>query len=207
MPIKETIIHDFYTKIIVWELTESAKELLLLLSLDEKKIGAYKNLPLKQGLEYLGISACLKELAINLEINYTEKGKPFLDNKTFLSISHSNKMVCVGVSNIPIGIDIEFNKPKKIENIQSKFLCEDEKNWLENKPNKIDFLQIIWGIKESLYKLDGGNLYNFINHYKVTWFDLIEDHPIICSIIENEKNRNFSAFYRKIEDYFLVWTI
>ncbi|MFA9290781.1 MAG: 4'-phosphopantetheinyl transferase superfamily protein [Solirubrobacteraceae bacterium] len=206
MPIKQVIKHDFCTKIIIWQLTETAEEFLSFLSLNEVELSRLNKLSKKKGLEFLAIRACLNELKLNGSIlKYTQRGKPFLANEQFVSISHSREMVSVAISNKRIGVDIEINRPEKLENIISKFICEEEQLWLENKSNKTDFLSIIWGIKESLYKLNGGNLYNFLNHYKVNAFNLIENTSIECLIIENKKSREYYAFYKKIDAYFLVW--
>jgi 4'-phosphopantetheinyl transferase len=205
MPIKQIINHALSTKIIVWHLTESIEELLSNLKLDEAQLNYFINLPKKKGLEYLGVKSCLKKFSVESKLFYNKKGKPFLKNNQFISISHSESMVCVALSNKPIGVDIEMNHPKKIENIQSKFICDDELEWISNKPNKADYLHIIWGIKEGLYKLNGGKFWNFLHHYQVGKFELIENQKIKCAIIENQIKTNYEAFYQKIENYFLVW--
>lgn len=42
------------------------------------------------------------------KIMYTKNGKPYLNNGIYLSISHDNDIVVVALSNVPVGIDIQY---------------------------------------------------------------------------------------------------
>ena len=167
----------------------------------------YLTLTPKQAKEYLGLRACLKVLDLDLEIYYDSKGKPYLPATNQISITHSYNMVCVGLSEFNIGIDIEKNRPVKIHNIKEKFIREqDEAAWIP-KENESEYLHVIWGIKEGLYKLNGGNIWNFLHHYRVEPFELIEKTTIKCWISDDTQSRKYFAHYTKVEDYFLVWVL
>lgn len=206
MPIIDYINKPNLVKIITWEVNESNEELLDYLQLNEYRQKKYANLRPKQAREYLGLRACLKELGVDYDVNYDEKGKPFLPTDDQISITHSYGKVAVGISDFPIGIDIELSRPHKISNIKNKFVRLDEQEWLPKKDEN-EYLHIIWGIKEGLYKLNGGNLWNFLHHYRVESFDLVENRPIQCWISDEFKSQKFTAYYKMIDDHYLVWVL
>lgn len=200
-------INDFkHTRIITWEVSESDEELLEHLQLEDYRREKYTNLRPKQAREYLGLRACLKKLDLDYDVNYDERGKPFLPTNKEISITHSYGLVSVGVSEYNIGIDIELARPKKILNIKHKFARPDESCWIP-KDHEIEYLHVIWGMKEGLYKLNGGNLWNFLNHYRVEEFELVENNQIICWISDEIKSRKYHAFYKMIGEYYLVWVL
>lgn len=206
MPVIDYINDQKHTRIITWEVNENNDDLLAYLQLEEYRMAKYQNLRPKQAREYLGLRACLKKLDLDYDVNYDEKGKPFLPTNKEISITHSYGKVAVGVSEYNIGIDIELARPKKILNIKHKFARKDEQDWIP-KEQEIEFLHIIWGIKEGLYKLNGGNLWNFLNHYRVEEFDLIENNQIVCWISDDIKSRKYHAFYKLVEDHYLIWVL
>ena len=206
MPIIDNINKPNLVKIITWEVNETNEELLDFLQLNEYRIEKFKSLRPKQAREYLGLRACLKSLDLDYDVNYDEKGKPYLPTENYISITHSYGKVSVGVSEFPIGIDIELSRPKKIANIKNKFVRLDEQEWLP-KQDENEYLHIIWGIKEGLYKLNGGNLWNFLHHYRVEEFDLIQNSSIQCWISNDDKSEKFTARYKMIEDHYLVWVL
>lgn len=206
MPVIDYINDKKHTRLITWDVSESNEEMLEYLQLKDYRVEKYHNLRPKQAKEYLGLRACLKKLDLDLDVNYDEKGKPFLPTNKEISITHSYGLVAVGVSEFNIGIDIELSRPKKILNIKHKFARPDELKWIP-KAEENEFLHIIWGIKEGLYKLNGGNLWNFLNHYRVEEFDLIENNQIVCWISDDVKSRKYHAFYKMVNDHYLIWVL
>ena len=205
MPIIEFIEKTHNTKVLVWKVTETNEELLEYVTLNEERLERFSILSEKRKREFLGIRACMKFLNLDHEILYTENGKPYIPISQNISFTHSYGMVAVAVSDLNIGIDIELTRTKEILNIQHKFIREDEINFISEKL-KTDYLHIIWGIKEGLYKLNGGNLWNFLHNYKVDSSELNEN-PIDCWVLEEEKSNKYHAYYKKIEEYYLVWTL
>lgn len=206
MPIIDYINKPNLVKIITWEVNESNEELLQYLQLNDYRIEKYNSLRPKQGREYLGLRACLKELGVDYDVNYDEKGKPYLPTDAQISITHSYGKVSVGISEFPIGIDIELSRPHKISNIKNKFVRLDEQDWLP-KVDENEYLHIMWGIKEGLYKLNGGNLWNFLHHYRIEAFELKENSPIQCWISDEYKSQKFTAYYKMLDDHYLVWVL
>lgn len=206
MPLINSLQSDKSTRIVCWKTTESDEELLDYLQLSPYRVMKYLTMGPKQGKEYLGLRACLKVLNLDLDVLYDEKGKPYLPASKQFSITHSFDMVCVGLSELNIGIDIEKYRPQKILNIKEKFIREDEARWIPQEREE-EYLHVIWGIKEGLYKLNGGNLWNFLHHYRVEPFELKEKEPIYCWISDDVKSEKFKAYYTLIEDYYLVWVL
>jgi Phosphopantetheinyl transferase len=202
--------HTLHTKIIVfrWKRLLETPFLRKLFLSDQEKM-FFLSLSEKRKREFLGIRYALKYMGIKMNIFYNEKRKPFLFPKEgkHISLSHSFERIAIAISSYHIGIDIEkLRKDKKIIKIKKKFLREDESFFIH--PNyEEDYLHIIWGIKESLYKLEGGIFYSFLDHYKVSPFCLKKDSCISCWIIKNSYSKRFYAFYRKIEEYYLVYII
>ncbi len=206
MPLINSLHNDEITKIVCWHLTESDEELLEYLELNPYRIMKYLTLNPKQAREYLGLRACLKVLGLDFEVYYNQKGKPYLPASRQLSISHSFDMVCIGLSKFFIGVDIEKSRTTKITNIKSKFINQSEAEWLPEK-DTAKYLHIIWGIKEGLYKLHGGNLWNFLKHYRVEAFELVENSPISCWLSDENSQKKYHAYYKMIDDYYLVWVL
>lgn len=92
-----------------------------------------------------------------IEYIYNDYGKPYLKNlNLFFSISHSNGVVVVGVSEKEVGIDLELVRPvpfvlvKKVLSMDelSKYQSLDEKE-------KLEYFFSIWTKKEALVKKNG----------------------------------------------------
>ncbi len=135
--------------IYIWEITETKDSLLRIYGKalpDEYE--KYKSLSHQK--QFIVRQILLNKLNIEKIIHKNIDGKPLLDGKKHVSISHTNRYVAVAISSYPIGIDIE-KKSKKIILIAPKFI--DNKCLFVIKRNKDEIYQIIWSAKESIYKL------------------------------------------------------
>lgn len=206
MPLIDFSNIDDYTQIVTWEVSEENKILLNYSELELYQIKKYNSLSEKRQKEYLGLQACLKVLGLHDEVLHHVDGSPYIDSNYCISISHSHKLVSFGISRYRIGIDIERNRPDKIFNIKEKFISKLE-DWYDGLSNESDYLHIIWGIKESLFKLYQGNLWNFLHYYRVDFFDLRNNNPISCWISNQIHSKKYYALYKKINDYFLVYVL
>ncbi|MDL2246771.1 4'-phosphopantetheinyl transferase superfamily protein [Methanobrevibacter sp. OttesenSCG-928-K11] len=83
-------------------------------------------------------------------------GKPYLLDfeDVFFNISHSFNYVACGISNKPIGVDIEYIKPIDFE-ITNMFFFKKEYDYILNSKNKNEAFYKIWVLKESFAKMMG----------------------------------------------------
>ena len=149
--LKEFIIND-KTKIKLWKVMIgelNTKEL----NIDEKNLLKLK----KNGVLREQFLATRKVLAIentDYKIIYNDNGKPSLNSKYNISISHSYEIAALVISdNSKIGLDVQLNE-NKIFNIQDKFLNPSEKLNIGESPS-LKILTMIWTSKESIYKAFG----------------------------------------------------
>ena len=93
---------------------------------------------------------------------YTKNGKPYLNNGIYLSISHDREIVVVALSNVPVGIDIQYYR-KLNNNVLTNI-----KKLLNIKSNIITN----FSIKEAILKLNGDILKN-INNYDISDYHVL----------------------------------
>ena len=180
MPFLKDFIINNSTKIILWKIIPG--------ELDDKhlrkeEIGLLKKRKAKNSREYfLAARKLLNNEDSDLTIDYDLKGKPFLNKQKGISISHSNEIVAIGISNeIDFGIDVQF-KTDKVFKIQNKFLSEKESKFL-GKKNDLESLIKVWSAKESNFKALGKEGVSFSNDIEIETI--------------NEKDFFRAGYYRK----------
>lgn len=96
------------------------------------------------------------------KIMYTENGKPYLDNNIYLSISHDKDIVVVALSNVRVGIDIQYYRKLDIDKLNNmNKLLNISSNIITN-----------FSIKEAILKLNG-DVFKNINKYDVNDYNVI----------------------------------
>jgi len=85
-------------------------------------------------------------------------GKPYVEgNPVYISLSHSEYTVVCALSDAPVGIDIELNRPI-LTAVQERVCTPEERNYLNRAESDAEkslrFLEI-WTRKEAIFKLDG----------------------------------------------------
>lgn len=137
---------------------------------------------------------------------YDAYGKPFLKNSDWhISISHSADIAAVILNKKePTGIDVERIHPK-IKKIKNRFLSDAELAILK-EDNETEQLYVMWGAKESLYKLFGRRNLIFKDNLCVTPF-LYNSHggDIFGSIVLSGYEKNYHLKYFKIDDNMMVY--
>ena len=96
-----------------------------------------------------------------------EKGKPFLDNNEYISISHSKEYIVLAISSTNIGVDIQ--KKEYREKVVSLF---------SEKVNDAEQFTRLWTIKESYGKYLGIGLNKEI--LKKDFSEFVYDNVFIC---------------------------
>jgi 4'-phosphopantetheinyl transferase len=89
-------------------------------------------------------------------ISKKENGMPYLENYPFfISISHSKNMALAGISEKPIGVDIEVIRDFD-KRLIPRFFTESEQDFIRCDE---DFFKV-WTVKEAYLKLTGEGLKN-----------------------------------------------
>ncbi|MEW7278731.1 4'-phosphopantetheinyl transferase superfamily protein [Aquimarina sp. 2201CG1-2-11] len=142
------------------------------------------------------------------DLYYDEFGKPYLKDGKHISITHSYQFSGIIISNKPVGIDIEKQR-EKIHTIAHKFVNEFENESLENEnqhQDKTRALTILWGAKESLYKLYATAGLSFLQHIYISPFDLT--HPFIYGAINyNEVISHYDLAFIEFEGFTCVYAL
>lgn len=205
MPIYKTIKSSKHTTVIVWKITESLDELHSGIKLTTKsltRIAGMRSEIHQKG--YLSVRHLLKSLDYNDDdLFYTADGKPHLKDGKHISITHSFIFSAIIVSDYEVGIDIEMNREKIIK-IAPKFV-DDEFSFIDTN-NLIEQLTVIWGAKESLFKIhpDGGLL--FKHHLPIEPFKLV-DGQTRGWIKKDNFFEVYNIYFEQLENFTLVYAI
>lgn len=171
---------------------------------DDTKWITLKNASKKKQYEYIMVRQLLKKIGQHYKILYKENGAPYLCPPNWeISISHSFPFVFLVASKRKIGVDIEKINPK-INRLKYKFLNSNEQQWHLNKENEIEYLTIIWCIKEALYKLHPNKYWSFSKNYEVQDFSLSDTSAIPCKVSNKEEQQQYTAQAFKIENFWWV---
>ncbi len=205
MPLFKTIKHSANTTIYIWKIDETKESLLQDIELSEKskiRIEGMQSMIHQKG--FISVRQLLKVAGYtDRDLFYTSDGKPHLKDGKRISITHSFGFAAIGISNCPIGIDIEKNREKIIK-IASKFV--DEECSFKDEHNLVEFLTIIWGAKESMYKIhpDGGLL--FKKHLPIKDFSL-QDKQTTGWINKDPYFEQYTIYFETFERYSLVYAV
>lgn len=98
----------------------------------------------------------------DFDLYYDDFGKPNLLNGKHISISHSHEFSAICISEVATGIDLEILKDK-IVTIAPRFM---DVVHLENLSgfDKIKKATVVWGVKESIFKIKNEKGISFPNH-------------------------------------------
>ena len=203
MPLFKIINHNKNTTIFIWKIDESLAQLEKSVKLNErsiKRIQGMRSESHKKG--FLAVRKLLETAQLtDFDLYYTNDGKPHLKDGRIITISHSFDFSAIAISESEIGIDIEKNRDK-IQRIASKFIGE-ENDFLCNE-NLTEQLTVIWGAKESLFKIhpDGGLL--FIEHLPIEKFKLYQK-TTSGQILKDTTNKTYKIYFDIFDGYTLVY--
>jgi 4'-phosphopantetheinyl transferase len=206
MPLHKTINFNSSTQILVWKITETYAELfdhVLLNDSSFKRLGGMKSQLHQRG--FLSVRKLLQEAGYNdFDLYYDEFGKPHLKDGKHISITHSYQFSAIIISDQTVGIDIELQQEKIIK-IARKFNDEDCDFLKEDKKEDyIRKLTVIWGAKESIFKIRNERGISFKEHIKVLAFE-IEDSTTVAELHFDNIVKDFNVCFEEIEDFTLVY--
>ncbi len=166
MALYKTLTVGQTTKILIWKIEESTstlKENIVLSTASSARLQSMKSELHQKG--FLSIRHLLKEVGYSdLDVTYDHYGKPHLKDGKYISITHSFIFTGIIISEeVPVGIDIEKHR-EKILKIAHKFTPFEAYKTIANVDALIRKLTIVWGAKESLYKIYGKKKLLFLHH-------------------------------------------
>jgi 4'-phosphopantetheinyl transferase len=207
MPLYKTITPNSQTTVKIWKITESYKDLFE--PLDLKSNSLDRVLGMKSELHqrgFLSVRHLLRDSGYtDQDLYYDKNGKPHLKDGKHISITHSFTFSAIIISDAEVGIDIEMQR-EKIGRIATKFV-DYEFQYLEKESDcYVRRLTVIWGIKESLYKLFATPGMLFREHFLVIPF-LIDDAETISWIDYNKKKYRFKANFLEFDGFTCAYVI
>lgn len=206
MPLYKTITVSKNTTIYVWKIEEKPQQLkknIVLKDTSLKRVNSMKSELHQAG--FLSVRHLLKEANYtDFDLHYNSQGKPHLKDEKYISITHSFTFSAIIISTIEVGIDIEKNR-EKIKKIQHKFV-NFERGFINKKDNYIEQLTVIWGAKESLYKIYPYGGLTFKNDIGINSFK-ISDGKTSGYIKVKNWNKQYDIRFEKIEDFTLVYAL
>lgn len=172
MPLYTTKTVNKTTKVLIWKISESFEELSFGIDLTESnqnRVDSMKSELHQRG--FLSVRHLLKEVGlVDHDLVYDEFGKPHLKNGKHISITHSFTFSGIIISDeVPVGIDIEMQRDKILK-IAHKFTPFQEYKTIANHSALVSKLTIVWGAKESLYKIYGKKKLRFLENIYVEDF-------------------------------------
>ena len=123
-----------------------------------------------------------------------------------ISITHSNHFTGIIISDhYEVGIDIEMQRDK-ILRIAHKFSPIAEYRTIANTEALIRKLTIVWGCKESLYKIYDEPGLSFLQHIIIEDFGL-SDTKTIGEIVYKGQTSNYDISFLEFEGFTLVYAL
>lgn len=205
MPIYKTITVDQGTKVLIWKIEEDLDWLsrdIDLTSNCQKRVEGMKSEIHKRG--FMSIRHLLAEMGYtDHDLYYDDLGKPHLKDEKYISITHSFHFTAIIISNHPVGIDIEKQRDKIIK-IAEKFTPLEEYHTLANEEALIRKLTIVWGAKESIYKLYAEAGLGFLQHINISDFDF-EDAETCGKVYFKGNNSSYHLNFLEFEGFTCVY--
>jgi 4'-phosphopantetheinyl transferase EntD len=204
MPIIEDFAPFPNTRILIWQITETIDILLSKIQLDnssqqildlkKKEIHKKQFLAIRNILELMSSEKYL--------VSYSEIGKPYLNSKKNISVTHSGSYAALIVSDKQVGIDLE-EFGEKIKKIEKKFLDVELDYPIDLS---ISNLLVYWNIKESIFKSLENKPMDFRKNIIVLPLEK-ENNKVKSWYINNNEIYSFCSYYKVSKNYTLAYVI
>lgn len=207
MPIHKTLHLNNSTSIYVWKIEEEFNSLFRSIPLNDTSLARLESMKdVKHQKGFLSIRHLLKIAGYDdFDLFYDEKGKPHLKDGKEISITHSFDFSAIIISEEKVGIDIELRRDK-VQLIAKKFVAV-EFDYIQKTDDKYtNLLTVVWGVKESIYKLYNQKGLFFIENIIVHPFKMI-DYKGTAEVNHNDKKSRYTFAFEEIENYTLVYAL
>ena len=219
MPLYKIIKINETTTAYFWHITEDVTLLFRAVLLNEssrKRLDGMKSESHQKG--FLAVRMLLQYIGHSDEdLTYDVSGKPHLMTKAernsiihnslpitqHISISHSHEFSCICISDEVIGIDLELIKEKSLK-IAPRFMDVTHLQGL-SIADQITKTTIVWGIKESIFKIKNEKGISFPGHIFEKGFD-IKEGKCTAELHFNNQIEKFDIQFHLIEGYVFVFS-
>lgn len=203
MPLLKSIALKEDTHVLVWKITESFEELFTSILLNETSLARLHGMKSESHQKgFMSVRRLLMERGYtDFDLFYDAFGKPHLRDGRHISISHSNDFSLIVLSDENVGADLEILKGKILK-LAPRYM---DVTHLENL-NTMDQLKkaaVVWGIKESVFKIKNEVGISFKDHIFENEFELT-DNKCSVELRFSPQVEYFDIFFDFIEDYVFV---
>lgn len=193
------------TEILLWKITEPLSELSAEVTLNP--ISQLRFNGMKSELHQRAFLSVRKLLQLkgytDFDLEYDQFGKPHLKDSKHISISHSHEYATIIISDEITGIDIELQREIIIK-IAPKF-AEKELEFLDKDNQEyIRKLTVIWGVKESIFKIINEVGISFKDHIHVHPFEMVDLSGTANLYFQNRASQ-FKYHFIEIDNFTLVY--
>lgn len=203
MPLLKTIALNDYTQLFVWKISETFDELFQSVALKDVSLARVESMKSESHQRgFLAVRSLLMEAGYSdFDLYYDEFGKPHLENGKHISISHSHDFSVIVLSDVNVGVDLEILKEKTLK-LAPRYM---DVSHLENlsKSDELIKATVVWGIKESVFKIKNEIGISFKDNIFEDDFNL-EDKKCGVSLQFNDKTERFNIVFEFIENYVFV---
>lgn len=209
MPLHKVIYLSNNTKLYLWKITEDFDTLFNQVTLKDSSLTRLESMKSESHQKgFLAVRMLLQHNDYNdFDLFYDEFGKPHLKpqgcsiKNVEISISHSNDFSALAISDSKVGLDLEQLKEKTLR-IAKRFM---DVSHLENlsEEEKIKKATVVWGIKESIFKIKNEKGISFPNHIFEDDFNY-EDKKATATLKFNNQEEKFKFEFDREEDYIFV---
>ncbi len=144
-----------------------------------------------------------------LALRKSPEGKPFVNARptVHFSLSHSHGQGAALVSPRTCGVDLQL-RVEKIGRLRSRFERADEGAFVREQADELGALHVLWGAKESLYKLWGLRGVDWVEHLRVERFEhTAAGGTFTARVVVAQRQILADGYYRWVGDFCLVATV
>ncbi|WP_046756366.1 4'-phosphopantetheinyl transferase family protein [Kordia jejudonensis] len=208
MALYKTITVNKHTKVLIWKIEESFETLNKAVTLTnhcQERLDGMRSEIHQRG--FLSVRHLLAEVGYtDFDLYYDDKGKPHLKDGKHISITHSFNFSAIIVSDtIPVGIDIEKQRDK-ILRIAHKFTPLEEYHTIANHEALIRKITIVWGGKESIYKVYSEKGLSFLKHIDIDDFSL-EASKTKGTVYYGKETATYTLDFLEFEGFTCVYAL
>lgn len=197
-------------EISVWEITESEKDLLDIISIPNEEMEELFMIKSEaRRREKLAVRALLNTIFEDkVYLGHHDNGSPFIQNNSIhISITHTARFVAIITHPTEdVGIDME-SLQRNFSAVEKKALSEEEREDLSDRNRELQ-LAIYWCAKEAMYKRMSQHGVDFAKQMEIEKFNPREEGEIEAVFINKDgSEEEFELEYEVFDDHVMVWLV